>query len=376
MAIQGLAITNKGLESFCAKEITQLLDCKTKIYPEAVVFECKNTEELLQTVYSLRTCHKVLLLLDHFDDFSLTLLEKRIGAIDLKQWISAKDSFAVRTEKDTEEFIKQEVESETGGFILNQVNAKVDLKNPQTTFFVFISEKRGYFGIDLAGEDLARRDYRIFLGTDEVKGNIAFAMLMVAGYGAEKSLMDTHCRSGVIPIEAAMFGIQQSPHFFNKEKFLFTKTPVFKPAEFEKMFAKADKERKPDTETKIFATDSDFRGVSAAKKNAKIAGVFGKINYAHSETEYLCTKHEKQSFDCIVTVPPQTSRIVSEKKISKTYEEIFKQANYLLKSNGRLVIAMKRAADLLKQHSAKFKMEQELSVMQGSEELKILCFTK
>ena len=137
-------------------------------------------------------------------------------------------------------------------------------------------------------------------------------------------------------------------------------------------FDKLDKEIKLDKKQNILAYDSQLRNISAAKKNAKIAGIQKQIGFARMDIEWLDTKLNKESVDKIITNPPVITEI-NKKNMEKLYKEFFYQCNFILKKNGKIVLITKNSESVkniaLKN---KFKIEKEVKIEVGKENLDIL----
>ena len=236
-------------------------------------------------------------------------------------------------------------------------------------FHLVIDDKDCFFGVDFSGIDLGRRDYRIFLGMNALKGNIAAALLSISKYDSKHALLDPFCRHGIIPIEAALLATNTSIHKFDKDKFAFTDLP-------NREFELTDNPTK--FEGTIIAMDDNFKHVSSAKKNAKIAGVIKAVSFSRTDLRWLDAKFGKHFLDRIITLLPPPSRNVAPEKTEKTYHQFFYQADFILKKSGKICLVMQRGTDLAKDKAKefKFKIEHERKVQQGGEELSILVFSK
>ena len=124
--MKGLAICYKGIEDISAKEISELIDCKTEIKEGCVKFDC-DLDKLALLCYRGQSVNRVLLLLDEFKISKIEDL-KRISKIDLSQWLKDK-TFAARSEIINNELTSGEVEKATG----DEIDGKVDLDNPDIT---------------------------------------------------------------------------------------------------------------------------------------------------------------------------------------------------------------------------------------------------
>ncbi len=364
--MNGLVLTHIGLEDVSEKEIKQLISATNfKTSSGKIFFSCKSEQDLVDLCYHGRTFSKVVLLLSTFTVSGMPdekILQNLGKFLDKTAAIKC-DRFG---EHDFTSFDVMQVLNERLAGLYNVV---IDHKSPQTMFYLLIDGKDGFFGVDFAGIDLGRRDYRIFLGTDALKGTIAAALLTISDYQPKHSLLDPFCRHGIVPIEAALLATNTAPHKFGKEKFAFARLPNLK-------YELKDKET--DFKGTIIAMDDNFKHVSASRKNAKIAGVVKSIEFSRTDLQWLDAKFGKNFLDRIITLPVQLGRSIADKTVEKVYHQLFYQAEFILKKSGKICLCMKRGVELLKQKASEFKfsVEHERKVMQGAEELTILVFSK
>ncbi|VVB81629.1 tRNA (guanine(6)-N2)-methyltransferase [uncultured archaeon] len=364
--MNGLVLTHVGLEDVSASEIQQLISAKdVKTAPGRIFFSCKSEQDLVDLCYHGRTFSKVILLLS---SFKLSGVPDETILKDLKKFIDK--TAVVKCERvGTHDFTSFDVEQILNKHLSEMYHVIVDHKRSQTVFFLLIDDQDCFFGVDFSGIDLGRRDYRIFLGTDALKGNISAALLHIAGYETKNSLLDPFCRHGIIPIEAALFATNTSPHKFCKEKFAFATLPNLK-------YKLIDKET--DFKGTIIAMDDNFKYVSASQKNAKIAGVVKSIEFSRTDLKWLDAKFGKNFLDLIITLTVQPGRSIADNTVGKIYHQFFYQAEFILKKTGKICLVMKRGIDLVKSKAEEFKFSilSERKVMQGGEELTIIVFSR
>jgi 23S rRNA G2445 N2-methylase RlmL len=321
--MKAIALTNKGIEDICALEIKELIKTDSEIKKGFLTFEASE-KDIIKLIYLGRTITKVLL---------VDNLDKHIK----------NKTFAVRNK--SKNLAKQIADKISEG--------KVDLKNPDVVIYAIDSEN---YGIDLTGEDLSKRDYRIFLGPESLKGNVAYSLLRIAEFDKKKTLLDCFCKSGIIPIEAALYLLGKSVHFFSKDKFLFLKIWP----KYEKYLEELDSKTKQ-TKIEVNCSDTSMNHLNSAKKNAKIAGINKFIKFSRVDLKDIDLKYK--DIDCLVTIP------------SGNPEQVLKQAKEVLKKNGKLVLIMKKGTEEFKK-TKEFKLKEERVMMQGKEEWKVLVFEK
>lgn len=366
--MKALLITHKGIEDVSEKEIKEIIKTNTQIKESAVMFEIKKLEDACLVCYKSQSAIKVLYLLTEFDvekNFEKTTssLKKQIEALDLKNWV--KKTVKITCKRlGAHDFSSIDIAAEATKLLAKKYKIRTDFKNPETTLFIYIFENQGYFGIDLAGIDLSKRDYNIFPNPAAPKGTIAYALLRLADYKKENALLDPYVKSGIIPIEAALFANNISPNYYQKNELAFTK------------FAELKEEKKSSSKTKIFGTDSQMNNIRAAEKNAKIAGVKKGISFSRMDIDWLDTKFKKGQIDKIVTLLPSESKRLDETKITKIYNEFLYQAEYILNKEG-IILAITRSPEKLVELAAKYNFKtKERTVWSGKEELKIVILQK
>jgi len=199
----------------------------------------------------------------------------------------------------------------------------------------------------------------------------------ISGFKDNGSLLDPFCRAGTITIEAALFASKTPVNYFSKDKFLFLKLKKFRDYDFDRFFEEEDKKIRQKIKAKITAADQSFQAVSSAKKNAKIAGVEKTINFSRKQPEWLDTKFREHEIGMIVSFPPQKGKSLPEKAAAKIYNELFYQADYILKKEGIVTLLLKEtSAAEAEAKKYGFNIKSKRKIMQGKEEFNIAVFGK
>jgi len=337
--MKGIAITNA--EDVSLLEIKELTEEKGRKEETVVIFNA-TSKKLCDLCYHGRSFKRILELICSFEFKDLEGIKKKIKMDGFEA-----ETFAVRCIREGKhDFSSADVERIVG----EKVNSKVDLKNPQKVLLAYVYNNRFYLGVDYAGFDLGKRDYKIFPHPASIRGDVAYSLLRIAGFEKNDVLVDPFCGSGTIAIEAALFCLNKSVHFYGKEKFAFLK---FLNYEF------ADKLEKG--KCRIFGTDSSQNAIIAARKNAKIAGA--DVELSTADVEWLDTKFSEKSIDRIVTNPPQLSKRSDAVKVKKAYGDLFNNAKYALKPKGTVAV-ITRNAEVVKEIAKKnnFKVKKEIAL--------------
>ena len=369
--MKALAITYKGMEDVTVREISELIK-SSNIKPEqgAVIFDFEKFEDLFLLCYKAQSVIKILYLFDNFKIFDVKDIK-----LQKTELIDKDISFASRCIRIGEHnFSSRDVEVRVGEIIKKLTSAKVDLKNPDIPVLIYIYGNDCYIGIDFAGIDLSKREYRIYTNPVSLKGNIAYALVRIADYKKNEIIIDPFSGSGEIPIEAATFITNFPINFYNKTKLAFTQFKAFEKFNFDKFFEKIDNKTKK-IKTSIYAYDAQQRNLKAAEKNAKIAGTLKQIKFSRTELEWLDVKFKKKEINKIITRIPDMSKTTKKDRIEKLYHELFYQGNYVLHKKGLIVTIMRDPAFLKREAiKNKFKILEEREITHGKETLKVLVF--
>jgi len=134
---------------------------------------------------------------------------------DLEEFIEGNESFAVRIRRVkgvTPELVRVELERKLGEQILETVKtARVDLSNPQKTFFGVLTDKRFIFGLKTAeiipkpfSERRPRR--RPFFHPTAMPAKLARVMVNLAQPRLGDLVLDPFCGTGGMLVEAGLIG--------------------------------------------------------------------------------------------------------------------------------------------------------------------------
>jgi 23S rRNA G2445 N2-methylase RlmL len=250
------------------------------------------------------------------------------------------------------------------------------MRNPEVIVFVYLIEDECFIGIDFCGRDLSKREYKIFNNPYSIRPAIGHAIGRIAEINADDVILDPFCGTGEITIEAALFLTKMSPNFYCKNDFVFRKMPQFKERDFDEMFKNIDAKQK-DLKLRIHAFDHQMRNMTAAKKNAKIAGINKQIHIARVDTDWIELKLEEGSVDKIITRLPSIPKDDKAKIMMKVIDDFFYQAEFVLKEKGRIV-AMVQKKEGIEEPMKKYGFSKidEREVWQGKEKHWILVMEK
>ena len=383
--INACAVTDKGLGDVALKELKELTGVKGVAGDRTIVFKPRSYNDLFKYCYYSQAARRILLLFRQFtfSDYKdlMKKSETAIKNIDLKEWFDKDTSFRVECERiGKHDFSSQQVEAELGEKIILKAKQAlkkepaVNLDNPEVIFYLFISQEKAFLGLDLAGRDLSKRHYRIFSSPGSINACLSYALTRIAGYTPGKKLIDPHCKSGVLCIEAALFASKKSIHYYSKE-FAFKKLKPFKRMRWDSFFKKLDSE-KGVKDIHLLGTDSLLRNIEASNKNAKLAGAGDLTRFSKMDVEWLDTKLDKASVDILASRIQCPSKHVSEKRLQKHYKELFYQAEFIMKDKGVIALLTEDAKLLKNSVSKTFKIISEQNFWAGKQKYEVVLIER
>ncbi|MDP2749226.1 MAG: THUMP domain-containing protein [Nanoarchaeota archaeon] len=376
--MKAFALTHKGCEEFAAAEIEEKLKtkCEYETGKAIVFFNVKTEIDICKICYTGQSIIKTGLFLEKGK------IENPKLTADFSKYLKEDESFKVLCLKQDSEITRADFEGKIGKLIINQIEAKtkrvqkVSLKNPNIIFLCFICDDEFYLGLDFAGIDLSKREYKIFSNPCSIKGSLGFSLIKFSGYDKKENIVDVMSGDGVIMIEAGLYAAGFPVNFFQKEKLAFNKFSFLENDKIKKMFEDTDKKIKKDN-MNILGLDSSLRNVKAARKNAKISGISRLIEFSKIDIDWLDIKIKEKSIGKIISQLPCPSKNVDENELKTIYNELFYQVEYIIKNKGELAIIIKKKElilELMKKYG--FELKREKEVWAGQQQLYFLLLTK
>lgn len=196
-------------------------------------------------------------------------------------------------------------------------------KKPAVHLYLVFDEKEVFLGKDIIGVDLGKRTYKAYQRQPPLRGPFAWALWQFLGLKPNLQIWCPHILDGTIPIEAALFQSGVSPWQFTLNDWEAQMRDL------------AKKHLKNDiTKSTVFAWSDQWPHISASKANAKLAGIEKGITFSKQTLDWADLKFEEKTFDLvgahIVGPSPHNP------KAGKYFEELCKQAEYLLKPKGKI----------------------------------------
>lgn len=183
----------------------------------------------------------------------------------------------------------------------------VDTRSPDLRVLVWVLQDRALLAVDLCGEPLHIRHYRVQQTEAPLKETLAAGLLALSGWQPRTPLLDPFCGSGTLLIEAARIAQRYAPG--RDRHFAFQQHPFFDGSASTRWqqlreHALAQEVKKP--EVQLFASDWEPEALAATEANAIAAGVRALIHVSQADARAL-EVHAPHAW--VISNPPYGERL-------------------------------------------------------------------
>lgn len=321
----------RALESVLVSELEALGATDVDPSPGGVAFSGS-----LRTAYAAclwsRTASKVLLNLGRATAESDDEVYEFARGIDWTQHLGAGSTLAVTTvvrgdQFPNSHFLSLRVKDAVVDRLRDETGDRPDVAKarPDIRIHVFADGKRVSLSLDLAGQSLHRRGYRLDGAFAPVKENLAAGLLLLADFpaawAAGERFLDPMCGSGTFPIEAALIAAGTAPGLL-RSYFGFLGWRGHSPDTWTELLAEArerDARDKPPA-SRFVGYDRSIRAVRAAQDNAQAAGVADWVAFEKHDLPDWPTPKGKAGF--LIANPPYGQRLGEVDELREVYATI------------------------------------------------------
>lgn len=325
--MNGYIFVHPSFEQIAKRELEELLNIKAKIFPSVITFSAPK-ENFISLLFHTQIVRRILIALGNYPTIGVLDFEK--ASFPLADIFTSDLTFKVEVEgvkgQENRSKIAQEFSSKLFSFLEQKysIKPKLQLRNPNITIIVFWNGTEYFCGIDVAGKELPGREYRIFPHSASFRGDAAYSFIRLLDFQPEKKLFIGFTKDGTAAIEAALFA-NRYPLFSLKQQFSFQQFPLFKELVVEKCLLAPTKKK-----IIIYSFDEALPNVIATRKNAALAGVKEFIDVRKLALDELDVQFAENEFDFLLFLVTMKDEL----KIN----ELYYQANYILKPKGRFLI--------------------------------------
>jgi putative N6-adenine-specific DNA methylase len=265
-----------------------------------------------------RVAVRVLVQLGTFEAPDQQSLYAGTRAIPWRDWLTATSSFAVDANiRDTPAlthsgYVALKVKDAVVDALRNAFGARpdVDPKSPDVSIVLHLAKGQAGIFLDLAGESLHQRGYRVAMVDAPLKETLAAAVLLLGGAQGDAPFIDPMAGSGTLAIEHVLAARGIAPGL--RRRFGFERWPSLSPetrAAWKRLRAEADQafheaEHRP--LPPVVCADIDAAALAAARKNAAAAGVDDAITFERADVAAL---EHRWPVATLATNPPYGERL-------------------------------------------------------------------
>jgi putative N6-adenine-specific DNA methylase len=183
----------------------------------------------------------------------------------------------------------------------------VDTREPAVPLVAYLTAERYTIYVDLSGEPLNRRGYRVQAAAAPLNENLAAGLLKLAGWRPDVPLYDPMMGGGTLLLEAGLMALNIAPGL--RRHFAFENLKNFDMVEWQRLRKDAQAAMVEPHPLPIFGSDIDPLMVRAAGLNLKAAGLLDCVRLM--EADFLNVNPPTPS-GLIVSNPPYGVRLSTE----------------------------------------------------------------
>ena len=329
-----LATCPTGVGIYLAQELAQLGAEAVVEMPAGVSFEGGLSLAYRVCLWS-RLANRVLLQLGTMQADSADSLYEAASGVDWGAHIPPSGSLAVdfsgrSSGVRNEQFGAQRLKDA----IVDQFRTKglsrptVDLKAPDVRVHARLHKGALSLAIDLSGDSLHRRGYRLDGGLAPLKENIAAAALWAAGWSSERAqdqaLIDPMCGSSTLLLEGALMALDRAPGL-TRERFGFNGWGGHDEGQWRAIFSEANERARAGagTSVEIRGYDGDIQAVRRSQHNIQRLGLEQVVRIRCKDLASLKRPtHRALSSGLLAVNPPWGERMGDVSHLPRLYNAL------------------------------------------------------
>ncbi|NOX93482.1 MAG: bifunctional 23S rRNA (guanine(2069)-N(7))-methyltransferase RlmK/23S rRNA (guanine(2445)-N(2))-methyltransferase RlmL [Gammaproteobacteria bacterium] len=327
---QFFATAPKGMESLLADELRQLGAANVGETRAGAGFQGDLGQAYRICLWS-RIANRVLMPLTSFSAADPEQLYEGVMAIDWARHLAVDGSLvvdfsSVRSEITHTRFGAQKVKDAIVDHFRHETGERpsVDRDTPDLRVNLFLFRDQATVNIDLSGDSLHRRGYRLEGAVAPLKENLAAGILQRAGWAEIArqggGLVDPMCGSGTLPIEAAMIAADIAPGI-DRPYWGFSGWKGHDADLWAALLADARKRRdKGLTKLPVIrGFDASSQAIEAAQDNAAHAGLADYIEFSQRAIKD-CAPAPEGPAGLVAVNPPYGERLGEHEELKPLYK--------------------------------------------------------
>ena len=306
----------RGTEDLLADELSELGAARIRRDPGGVRFHA-NLGEALRICLWTRLAMRVLWPLGEGEAFGAEGLYALARAIPWEEHLTPATTFAVEASlRKSEHAHSGFVALKIKDAIVDRMRARagkrpdVDTGSPDVRVVAHLAGTRLQLSLDLAGEPLNRRGYRVRQTPAPLKENLAAAILRAAGFQGDEPVLDPMCGSGTLLIEAGWMAARRAPSL--DRTFSLERWPELGPRArplLAELRADARAAQRP-VGIPLWGFDRDPDALAVAQACVRAAGLSGAVQLRQADATSALPLPPSAG-GLLVTNPPYGDRLAS-----------------------------------------------------------------
>lgn len=283
--VRFFATCARGTEGALRRELSGLRLHAVRGERGGVSFEGKLEAGMKACLHS-RVAMRVLLELSRFEAADAASLYAGTRAVPWADWLTDRTTLAVEaTVRDApglthSGFAALKVKDAVVDALREKLGARpdVDPRDPDVRIVLHLAGPEASLSLDLAGEPLHRRAYRVAQGPAPLKETLAAAVLLLGRVDPDGAFLDPMCGSGTLAIEHALAARRIAPGMARPMG--FQRWPAYRggpQSAWDRMKEAARAGVLPRAPAPIVARDLHPRALEAARRNIAAAGVAADV---------------------------------------------------------------------------------------------------
>lgn len=327
---QFFATAALGLEPILATELENLGATEVKQERAGVRFSGDLKDAYLACLWS-RLASRILLPLAQFEAADPDQLYAEVLKIDWSEHLSCADTMAIDCALSQSSITHSRYAAlRVKDAIVDQFKARtgdrpsVSVERPDVRLNLYIHRDKATLSLDLSGESLHRRGYRIDGVHAPLKENLAAAILIKGGWpdicASGGTLADPMCGSGSLPLEAALMATDTAPGL-SRSYFGFLGWKQHDGQLWQKLLAEAEQRHEAGRQKQlapIVGFDSDRRAIKAAWQHAENAGLDRLVHFERRTLREFSAPAGAKS-GLFVANPPYGERLGEASQLAELY---------------------------------------------------------
>lgn len=196
----------------------------------------------------------------------------------------------------------------------------VEARNPDVPILLYLDRSRYTLYLDLSGDPLNRRGYRVEPAPAPLNENLAAGILKLSGWDGTAPLLDPMMGGGTLLLEAAMMALNMAPGM--KRHFSFENLVSFDKVAWTRLRKDAEVQQQEPRALPIYGCDNDPGMIRAAGLNLKAAGLLDCVTLREGDVMTIPAPAEA---GVIVSNPPYGVRLDADASFYKGLGDALKR---------------------------------------------------